>query len=162
MHRDIQNTLQWQMQPFLFRHLFVVLVYKTLYKVLKSENSGSHRGEYEGDSFLQNMVFNFQPASMFVFLVFSKNCLVKTCSSLENLWPHNISWSDVDGFKFWIHLSSSSVHSFWNGWRYGIKKCGVEVTFNGMTSAEFNINLLVVQMLLGGIETDGDSRQTEW
>jgi hypothetical protein len=44
----------------------------------------------------------------------------------------------------------------------GLKKCGVEVPFNGMTSAEFNINLLVVQMLLGGIETDGDSRQTEW
>jgi hypothetical protein len=41
--------------------------------------------------------------------------------------------------------------SFWNGWSYGIKKYGVEVTFNGMT---FLLNFIkicqLVQKLLGG------------
>jgi hypothetical protein len=40
---------------------------------------------------------------------------------------------------------------FWNAWRYGIKKYGVEVTFNGMTSLLNFIKIYqLVQKLLGG------------
>jgi hypothetical protein len=47
---------------------------------------------------------------------------------------------------------------FWNGWRYGIKKYGVEVTFNGMTSLPYFINIYqLVQKLLGATH-----RQTDW
>jgi hypothetical protein len=47
---------------------------------------------------------------------------------------------------------------FWNGWRYGIKKYGVEVSFNGMTSPLNFIKIdQLVQKLLGGGQTD---RQT--
>jgi hypothetical protein len=42
---------------------------------------------------------------------------------------------------------------FWNGWRYGIKKYGVEVTFNGMTSLLNFIKIYqLVQKLLGGTD----------
>jgi hypothetical protein len=40
---------------------------------------------------------------------------------------------------------------FWNGWRHGIKKYGVEVTFNGMTPLPNFIKIYqLVQKLLGG------------
>jgi hypothetical protein len=49
---------------------------------------------------------------------------------------------------------------FWNGWRYGNKKYGVKVTFNGMISL---LNLIkiyqLVQKLLGGTDIQTD-RQT--
>jgi uncharacterized Zn-finger protein len=51
---------------------------------------------------------------------------------------------------------------FWNGWSYGIKKYGVEVTFNGMTSILNFIRMYhLFQKLLGGThkQTDG---QTDW
>jgi hypothetical protein len=47
---------------------------------------------------------------------------------------------------------------FLNAWRYGIRKYGVEVTFNGMTSLLNFIKIYrLVQTLLGGGDTD---RQT--
>jgi hypothetical protein len=47
---------------------------------------------------------------------------------------------------------------FWNSWRYGIKKYGVEVTFNGVTSLLNFIKIYqLVQKLLGGTH-----RQTDW
>jgi hypothetical protein len=47
---------------------------------------------------------------------------------------------------------------FCNGWRYGIKKYGVEVIFNGMTSLPNFIKIYqLVQTLLGGTHRqDGD------
>jgi hypothetical protein len=48
---------------------------------------------------------------------------------------------------------------FWNGWRYGIRKYGVVVTFNGMT---FLLNFIkiyqLVQKLLGDTRRQTDRR----
>jgi hypothetical protein len=49
---------------------------------------------------------------------------------------------------------------FWNGWKYGIRKYRVEVTFNGMTSLLNFIKIYqLVQKLLGGTHRQTD-RQT--
>jgi hypothetical protein len=82
----------------------------------------------------QTMNFNIQTAAMFVFFVFDKNGLIKSCSSFEDLSVYKISWSHVDWCKFCIHLRNLKWPPFWNGCRYRIEKYGVEVTFNGMTS----------------------------
>jgi hypothetical protein len=51
---------------------------------------------------------------------------------------------------------------FWNGWSYGIKKHGIEVTFNGVTSLlNFMKIYELVQTLLGGTDRRTD-RQTHW
>jgi hypothetical protein len=52
------------------------------------------------------MNFNIQTAAMFVFFVFDKNGLIKSCSSFEDISVNNISWSHVDWCKFCIHLKS--------------------------------------------------------
>jgi hypothetical protein len=44
----------------------------------------------------KTMNFNIQTAAMFVFFVFDKNGLIKSCSSFEDLSAFNISWSHVD------------------------------------------------------------------
>jgi hypothetical protein len=50
---------------------------------------------------------------------------------------------------------------FCNGWRYGIKKYGFEVTFNGMTSLLNFIKIYrLVQKLLGGPTNRRTDRQT--
>jgi hypothetical protein len=50
---------------------------------------------------------------------------------------------------------------FWNGSKYGIKKYGVEVIFNGMTSLlNFMKIYQLVQMLLGGYTDRRTDRQT--
>jgi hypothetical protein len=41
------------------------------------------------------MNFNIQTAAMFVFFVFDKNGLIKSCSSFEDLSVYKISWSHV-------------------------------------------------------------------
>jgi hypothetical protein len=107
----------------------------------------------------QTMNFNIQTAAMFVFF-----------------------WQKLSYLKLFIVCRSISVHKFmvprwpvqvlhppqkferpplWNGWRYGIKKYGVEVTFKGMTSLLNFIKIYqLVQKLLGG-DTQTD-RQTDW
>jgi hypothetical protein len=55
------------------------------------------------------MNFNIQTAAMFVFFVFDKNGLIKSCSSFEDLSVCKISWSHVDWCKFFIHLRSLNV-----------------------------------------------------
>jgi hypothetical protein len=105
----------------------------------------------------QTMNFNTQLAIMFVFFVFDKNGLIKSCSSFEDISEKKIL------FPRWLvqvlHPSQKFERPpFWNGWRYGIKKFGVEVTFNGMTSLLNFIKIYqLVQTLLGGGGTD---RQT--
>jgi hypothetical protein len=81
----------------------------------------------------QNMNFNIQTAAMFIFFVFDKNCLIKSCSSFEDLSVHKISWSHVD-VQVLLPPQNFERPPFLNAWKYGIKKYGVEVTFNGMTS----------------------------
>jgi hypothetical protein len=58
------------------------------------------------------MNFNNQTAAMLVFFVFDKNCLVESCSTVEDLSVRNISWSHVDWSKFCIHLKSLNVRHF--------------------------------------------------
>jgi hypothetical protein len=60
----------------------------------------------------QNTNFNIQTAAMFVFFVFDKNGLIKSCSPFEDLSVHKILWSHVDLCKFCIHLSSLNVRHF--------------------------------------------------
>jgi hypothetical protein len=57
------------------------------------------------------MNFNIQTAAMFVFFVFDKNGIIKSCSSFEDLSVYEIAWSHVDWCKFCIHLKSLT---FWN------------------------------------------------
>jgi hypothetical protein len=58
------------------------------------------------------MNFNIQTAATFVFFVFDKNSLIKSCSSFEDLSVYKILWSHVDWCKFCIHLRSSNVRHF--------------------------------------------------
>jgi hypothetical protein len=60
----------------------------------------------------QTMNFNIQLAAMFVFFVFDKNSIIKSCSSFEYLSVYKISWSHVDWCKFCIHLGSLNVRRF--------------------------------------------------
>jgi hypothetical protein len=58
------------------------------------------------------MNFNIETATMFVFFVFDKNGLIKSCSSFQDLSEYKISWSHVDWCKFCIHLISFNVRHF--------------------------------------------------
>jgi hypothetical protein len=58
------------------------------------------------------MNFNIQLTAMFVFFVFDKNGIIKSCSSYEDLSVYKISWSHVDWFKFCIHLRRLNVRHF--------------------------------------------------
>jgi hypothetical protein len=106
----------------------------------------------------QTINFNIQTSAMFVFFVFDKKWsyqklfILWRCISVQNVmvprWLVQV-----------LHLPQKFERpSFWNGWRYGIKKYGVEVTFNGMTSLLNFIKIYgLVQKLLGGTH-----RQTDW
>jgi hypothetical protein len=67
------------------------------------------------------MNFNIQLAAMFVFFVFDKNGLIKSCSSFEDLSVYKISCSHVDWFKFCIHLRSLNVRNFGMVQEMGLK-----------------------------------------
>jgi hypothetical protein len=58
------------------------------------------------------MNFNIQTAAMFVFFVFDKNDVIKSCSSSEVLSVYKVSCSRVDWYKFFIHLRSLNVRHF--------------------------------------------------
>jgi hypothetical protein len=60
----------------------------------------------------QTMNFIIQTAAMFVFFVFDKTSLIKSCSSFKDLSVYKISWSHVDWCKFCIHLRSLNVRHF--------------------------------------------------
>jgi hypothetical protein len=49
---------------------------------------------------------------MFVFFVYCKSSLFKSCSSSEALSEYKISWSYIDWCKFCIHLKSLNMHHF--------------------------------------------------
>jgi hypothetical protein len=112
------------------------------------------------------MNFNIQLAAMFIFFVFDKNGLIKSCSSFEVLSVHKISCSHADWCKFCIHLRRLNVRHFGMVKGTGVKKYGVEVTFNGMTYLLNFIKIYkLVQKLLGGGGGHTDrrtERQTDW
>jgi hypothetical protein len=76
------------------------------------------------DSIKQNMDFNFQLPSTFVFLVFHKNGLIKSCWSFEDLLAYKVSWSQVEGHKFFVHLRSLNVCHFGMVKGMGLKSMG--------------------------------------
>jgi hypothetical protein len=89
------------------------------------------------------MNFNIQTAAIFVFFVFDKNDLIKSCSSLEDISACKISWSHVHWCKFCIHLRSLNVRHFGMVEGTGLKS-RLEVTFNGMTSRLNFIKILSI------------------
>jgi hypothetical protein len=94
---------------------------------------------------------------MFVFFVFDKNGLIESCSFFEDLSVYKISWSHVDWCKFCIHLSSLNVRHFGMVEGTGLKKHGIEITFNDLPT-EFHKNLPIVSKVIrGGTQTDGQT-----
>jgi hypothetical protein len=105
----------------------------------------------------QTMNFNIQTAAMFVFFVFDKNGLIKSCPSFEDLSVYKILWSHVEWCKFCMHLRSSNVRHF------GMVKCtGLKVRrrshlqWHDLTT-EFHKNLRIGSKVIRGGHTD---RQT--
>jgi hypothetical protein len=60
----------------------------------------------------QTTNFNIQTTAIFVFFVFDKNGLIKSCSSYKDLSIYKIAWSHVNWWKFCIHLRSLNVRYF--------------------------------------------------
>jgi hypothetical protein len=114
----------------------------------------------------QTMNFNIQMAAMFVFFVLDK---IVSLKKLFILW-RSISIQNLMVSRWLVQVlhppQKFERPPFWNGWRYGIKKYGVEVSFNGMTpSTEFNKIYQLVQKLLGRTHRQTDrqtDRQTGW
>jgi hypothetical protein len=108
----------------------------------------------------QTMNFNIQTAAIFVFLFLTKMVLLKVVHPLKIYQYTKFRGPTLTGASF---ASTSEVWTFaiLEGWRYGIKKYGVEVTFNGITSLLNFIKIyqLVQKLLGGGTQTDG---QTDW
>jgi hypothetical protein len=98
----------------------------------------------------QTMNFNIQLVAMFVFLVFDKNGLIKSCSSFEDLSVFEISWSHVDWYKFCIHLRSLNVRHFGM-----VESTGWKVLRRGHLQwhdvpTEFHKNLLIGSKVIKG------------
>jgi hypothetical protein len=87
---------------------------------------------------------------MFPFFVFRKSCLIKSCSSSEDLSEYKVSWYYIERFKFYLHLQSFVRH-FVMVAATAFKNYGVEVTFSDMTSLLNFIKIYqLVQKLIWG------------
>jgi hypothetical protein len=89
---------------------------------------------------------------MFVFFVFDKNCLIKSCSSFEDASVNKISWSHVDWCKFCIHLRSLNVRHF--GMLEGTVLISTASRYDLPT--EFHKNLPIGSKVIWGGGTHGD------
>jgi hypothetical protein len=101
--------------------------------------------------------FNIRTAAMFVFFVYDKSGLIKSCSTFETLQNFMVPYWLVQV----LHPPQKFERPpFWNGWKYRIKKYGFEVTFNDMTSLLNFIKIyqLVQKLLRGHTQT---VRQTD-
>jgi hypothetical protein len=106
----------------------------------------------------QNTNFNIQTAAMFVFFIFDKNGLIKSCSSFEDLPVYKISWSHVDWCKFCIHLRSLDVRHFGMVEGTGLKSTASRSPSTAWPLLNFiKIYQLVKKLLVGQID-----RQTDW
>jgi hypothetical protein len=80
-----------------------------------------------------NVNFKFQLPDMFVFLFFRKS----VCIKLFILWP-SIRIQNFMVLPWLVQVlhppQKFERPLFWNGWSYGIKNYGFEVTSNGMLS----------------------------
>jgi hypothetical protein len=107
----------------------------------------------------QTMNFNIQTAAMFVFVCFWQKW---------SYWKLFILWRSVSIQNFmvprWlVHVlhppQKFERPAFWSGWRFGIKKYGIDVILNGMTSQLNYIQTYHgVQTLFGW----GGDRRTDW
>jgi hypothetical protein len=105
------------------------------------------------------MNFNIQTAAMFVFFVFDKNCLIKSCSSFEDLSVYKIPWSHVDWCKYCIHLKSLNVRHFGM-----VEGTGLESTAHDLPT-EFHKNLPTGSKRIGGRGGGGGThtdKRTDW
>jgi hypothetical protein len=98
----------------------------------------------------QTMNFNIRTAAMFVFFVFGKNGLIKSCLSFEDLSVYKISWSHVDWWKFCIHLRSLNIRHFGivKGTRLGVRRRG-HLQWHDLPT-EFHKNLPIVSKVIRG------------
>jgi hypothetical protein len=111
-------------------------------------------------SIKQMLILNVnRPPCSLLFVFFHKNGLIKSCSSSEDLSEYKMSMVLCSVVKL-PHSPQKFEHlPFLNGCSYGIKKYGVKVTFNGMTSLLNFISIYqLVQKLMGGQthRQDGD------
>jgi hypothetical protein len=107
----------------------------------------------------QTMNFNIQTAAMFVFFVFDKNGLIKSCSSFEDLTVYKMLWSHIDWCKFCIHLSSLNVRHFVIVEDTGLKSRRRGHLQQHDLRTEFHKNLPVGSKVIGGTDRRTD-RQT--
>jgi hypothetical protein len=61
---------------------------------------------------IKNDNLTYQPPAMFIFFVFRKNGLMKSCSSSEDLSEYEILWPYVEWWKSCIHLRCLNVRHF--------------------------------------------------
>jgi hypothetical protein len=96
------------------------------------------------------MNFNIQTAAMFVFFVFDKNGLIKSCSSFEDPLVHKMSWFHIEWCKFCIHLRSLNVRHFGMVEGAGLKVwCRGYLQWHGLPT-EFHKNLPTGSKVIGG------------
>jgi hypothetical protein len=113
----------------------------------------------------QTMNFNIQTAAMFVFFVFDKSSLTKSCSSFEDLSVYKTSCSHVDWCKFCIHLRSLNGRHFVMVEGTGLKSTASRSPSMAWPSCWISLKIYqLVQKLLGGrTQTDRRTdRQTWW
>jgi hypothetical protein len=70
------------------------------------------------------------PCSYFFYFFFANMVLLKVVHPLKIYHHSNFHGSKLTGES---SIQKFERSPFWNGWSYGIKNYGVEVTFNGMT-----------------------------
>jgi hypothetical protein len=107
------------------------------------------------------MNFNIQTTAMFVFFVFDKNGLIKSCSSFGDISMQNFM------VPRWLvqvlHPPQKFEHApFWNGWRYGIKlRRRGHLQWHDFPT-EFHKNLpIALKVIREGEHTDGQTDRLE-
>jgi hypothetical protein len=146
-----------------FRTIAIMIQIKLIGMSMISYYTKVHLSKCNGSwvvSSKQTMNFNIQTAAVFVFFLFlTKTLLLKVVHPLKLYQYTKFHGPTLTGASF---ASTSEVWSspFWNGWRYGITKYGVEVTFNGMISLlNFIKSTNWFKSYWGG---GGSHRQTDW
>jgi hypothetical protein len=105
-------------------------------------------------SIIENMNFNFQLPSTFIFWFLTKNGLIKSLS-FENLSACKIYWSQVDWWNIFIRLGSLNIHYFLMVGATELKVWQLSHLQWRYLPAVFHANLYwLVQKLLRRIQTE--------